>query len=124
MLVKSNNSQDDWKLTHKIFEASERKIDFDDYVKRWDDSTIYFITVDSVHIGYVQITPRNEIGYFIIPKFQGKGYGKKAVRELMEREDRKYYWVMIPKNHEQSIKFITKLGFEKSGDVYAINKKT
>jgi len=25
MLVKSNNSQDDWKLAHKIFEAGERK---------------------------------------------------------------------------------------------------
>jgi len=124
MLVKSNNSQDDWKSAHKIFETCEKKIGFDDYVKRWNDSTIYFITVDSDHIGYVLITPRNEIGYFVMPKFQGKGYGKAAVRELIEREDRKYYWAMIPINHEGSLKFIAKLGFEKSGDVYALNIKT
>jgi len=119
--IKSLNDFADWEATHKLFEDIVKTIDIDDFKKRWNDSTIYFIIHDNKKIGYTLITPRNEIGYFIIPEYQRRGIGTLAIEELMKDEPRKYYWAMIPHDNPNSMKFIKSMGFKPSGSVYAIN---
>jgi len=73
--IKSLKDSTDWETTHKLFEDTGRTIDVEDFKKRWNDSTIYFIVDNNKKIGYTLITPRNEIGYFIIPEYQRRGIG-------------------------------------------------
>jgi len=95
--------------------------DFDDYAKRWKNpqTHIYFIENDNKICGYVLITSRNEIGYMVLPEFQGKGIGKKAIKKLMKIEPREYYWVTIPKENENSMLFLQSIGgFVPRGYIY------
>lgn len=95
--------------------------DFDDYSRRWKNpqTCIYLIDNDDEICGYVLITSRNEIGYMVSPKFQGKGIGKMAVKKLLEIEPREYYWVTIPKENEDSMNFLQSIGgFVPRGYIY------
>ena len=94
------------------------------FFERWnnDSVTIYFIEVANEIVGYLLITKRNEIGYFILPEHQGKKYATKAIKKLMRKENRCYYWALIDFDNEKSINFIQSLGFTPRSLVYTKQK--
>ena len=117
------------KVAHNIFCKSSKQTTFTDFKNRWQYSTIMYLIkkptvtlnglVFDFRIGYVFATTRNEIGYFILPEYQRKGYGTLAVNQLIKIEKREYYWAMIPKDKPHSVKFIQSIGFNQSGTVFA-----
>lgn len=110
------------RIAHNIFQKTN-KIDFLEFVKKWGNSAIYLVKGKTV-VGFVLITPRNEIGYFILAKYQKKGYGRMAVMLLAEKEPRKYYWVVISKKTlHPSLEFARSLGFRESGKVLAVDRE-
>lgn len=114
----------DYPKIHGIFCKSSKVIPYVDFVKRWGHSTIFhLIRYGARTVGFTLITPRNEIGYFILPAYQRQHYGTQAVRNLMVLVQRPYYWAMIPHDKPHSVKFIKSMGFHHSGSVYAFERK-
>jgi len=107
---------DDISLNHKIFCKAIKIIPFEEFNKRFTGVGIYLI--DDPPKGLVTITDRNEIGYGILPQYRRKGIARKAAKELLDIEPRKYYWALIDKNNETSMLFVQSLGFVPRGIVY------
>ena len=78
----------------------------------------YIIKKKSVKIGFVHILDNNEIGYYLIPEFQGLGIGTWAVKQLMKIQSRERYYATINKKNIGSVRLITKLGFRPKGIIY------
>lgn len=84
-----------------------------------NDYQRYIITNENdVRFGFVVITKSNEIGYFLLPEYEGRGTATKAVRLLMKLNPRERYFATINKENKKSIKLIKKLGFYPKGIVY------
>ena len=115
MLKHSTNLQ----LNHKIFSLAIKEMPFEEFNKRFAGVDIFLI--DDPPKGLVTITDRNEIGYGILPQYRRKGIARKAAKELLDIEPRKYYWALIDKNNETSMLFIQSLGFVPRGIVYGYN---
>lgn len=83
----------------------------------------YIIKKKSVKIGFVHILDNNEIGYYLIPEFQGIGIGTWAVKQLMKIQSRNRYYATINNKNIGSVKLIKKLGFRPKAIIYEkINK--
>ncbi len=81
----------------------------------------YFVVDDNDSIvGSTYITKPREIGIFILPQYRGKGYGKQAVRMLMDKWPGRFIAHINPKN-ERSIKMFESLGFDFAQVSYAKN---
>lgn len=115
MLKRSDNIS----LNHRIFCKAVKIFTFEEFSKRFAGVDIYLI--DDPPKGLVTITDRHEIGYGMLPQYRRKGIAKKAVKELMDMEPRKYYWALIDKTNETSMLFIQSLGFVPRGIVYGYN---
>jgi len=121
IVLKKISGQTDFRKAYEIFiELYPDRKDFEDYKKRWnnDQTHLYLVHRYKILCGAVIITSRNEIGYFVSKKYQGKGIGKKAITELMRIEPREYYWCNIPKDNEGSMLFIQSMGFVPRGIIY------
>lgn len=70
------------------------------------------------YVGTVYLTKQKEIGVFIFNKYQRKGYGKEAVRSLMEVNDGPFLANVNPKN-STSAKMFESLGFNHIQNTYA-----
>lgn len=121
IILKQISRQTDFTKAYDIFAELYPDRDFEDFEKRWnnDQTHLYLVYRYKILCGAVLITTRNEIGYFISKKYQGKGIGKKAIIELMRIEPRPYYWCTIPKENEASMLFIQSLHFVPRGIMYA-----
>ena len=79
--------------------------------KKW-----YIITrYDSeckIKIGQIYLSKSNEIGIFILKKFQGKNIGKMALSELMKKNPRKRYLANVNPKNKRSIRFFKNNGFK------------
>jgi len=82
------------------------------------DTKRYIITNGNDNMGFVQILKNNEVGYFVDPKFQGKGIGTEAVKILMELNPRNRYFATINNRNDVSIKLIKKLGFRPKATIF------
>ena len=69
------------------------------------------------YVGTVYLTKQKEIGVFIFNKYQRKGYGKEAVRSLMEVNDGPFLANVNPKN-STSIWMFESLGFNHIQNTY------
>ena len=81
-------------------------------------TTKYIIKKGNTSIGFVHILANNEIGYFMIPQFQGMGIGTWAVRQLMKKQPRERYFATVNNKNTASIKLITSLGFKPKATIY------
>ena len=89
------------------------------FVKFFKTKSIrYIIKKNSIKIGFVHILANNEIGYYLIPEFQGMGIGTWAVAQLMKMQSRERYYATINKKNIASVRLITKLGFRPKGIIY------
>ena len=113
MITLSKNDSDN----HTMFCEAVKDMPFNEFLKRFHNVKFYLIE----NKGFITITDRNEIGYGTLPQYRRKGIAKKALKELMDIEPRKYYWALIDKNNEISMKFIQSLKFVPRGIVYGYN---
>lgn len=88
------------------------------------DSKRYIIKLNNESIGFVHILKNNEIGYYLKPEFQGFGYGKWAVRQLIKRNPRRRYFATINIKNIASKKLVEKLGFRPKGIIFEKISKT
>jgi len=94
---------------------------FDEFIKKaFVKSDKHYIVKNEKgeRIGHVHIMDNNEIGYFIAPQYQGKGFGTEAVKKLMELNPRKRYFATIHNKNKASIRVIEKLNFLSKGTIY------
>jgi len=80
--------------------------------------TRYIIKKDKTSIGFVHILANNEVGYYMIPEFQGMGIGTWAVSEMMKMQPRDRYFATINNKNIGSVKLITSLGFRPKATIY------
>ena len=106
---------------HSVFCKAIKQMPLNDFKKRFKGTVFYLVYNNNKIVGLVTITDRNEIGYGIIEQFRRKNLAKDAIKELMIKEKRPYYWSLIDKNNEVSMKFIQSLGFVPRGIVYGYN---
>ena len=75
------------------------------------------------NFGFVQLLPNNEIGYYLDPKFQNKGLGTKAVKEIIKKHPRPFYYVTISNKNKSSLKLAKKCGFVPKGQILVLESK-
>lgn len=93
---------------------------YDEFIKRnFSEGNINYtiLNENDEKIGFVHMI-NNEIGYFIIPEYRGKGISSKAVKKMMELNKRPTYFATIHNKNKESINLITKLGFKAKGTIY------
>lgn len=79
--------------------------------KEWYLIKDYIINKDeTIDIGAIYLSKQNEIGLFIFEEFQGKGYGTKALNELIKLYPITLHANIAPNNYK-SIAFFKKHGF-------------
>ncbi len=93
---------------------------YDEFIKRnFSEGTKHYtiLNENDGKIGYVHMT-NNEIGYFMISEYRGKGVGSRAVKKMMELNKRPAYFATIHNKNKESINLVTKLGFKPEGTIY------
>jgi len=122
LIIAKENSEfkDAWKIYNKTF---GRKRTFYEFEERFchAGNKIYFVIINNAKIGFVMISSRNELGYFILPKFQNKGIGNQAIKQLMMKEKREYYWALVDFDNKESKKFAQSIGMVPSSLVYSVD---
>lgn len=82
---------------------------------RFVDSKPYtawrLIVVDNEAVGACYLSKQNEIGVQVKKEHQGKGYGKQAVKLLMEECGPRRYLANINPKNERSAELFKSLGF-------------
>jgi hypothetical protein len=107
--------QKSWQEAYDIFSLSQdRQMLFSDFKKRWAGTRMY-ASQDTL----VMITPRNEIGYYVLPESQRQGHAKRAVKDWRRIEKRPYYWALVPFKNKISMNFIQSMGFVPSAISYS-----
>lgn len=72
----------------------------------------YFITNEEKDIvGSIYLTENNEIGVFILKRWQRNGYATKAIKALIQQHGAGKYYANIAPDNEESKDLFTKLGF-------------
>ena len=71
----------------------------------------YLLRADGEFVGSVYLTKADEIGVFVFRRFQGRGYGKKAVEGIKEMHPRPSYLANINPRNQRSINMFRSLGF-------------
>ena len=93
------------------FEEHTRFVDSRPY-REWFVIFEEWGNVDMGPIGAIYLSKENEIGIFIAKAYQGKGYGKKAVRLLMQINPGKRFLANIAPGNVRSLVMFEKMGFE------------
>lgn len=78
----------------------------------------YIIKKENTSIGFVHILSNNEVGYYLVPKFQGIGIGTWAVAQLMKKQPRRRYFATVNNKNIASVKLIISLGFSPKATIY------
>lgn len=81
------------------------------YVRSRPYAAWYLIEAKGKTVGAIYLSSAHEIGIFLFPLCQGKGYGPRAVRMLMKRHPRKRYLANINPLNRHSISMFVELGF-------------
>jgi RimJ/RimL family protein N-acetyltransferase len=70
------------------------------------------LIADDTVLGALYLTHHSEIGISLLRKYQGQGYGKRAIRMLMAAHPRPRYLANIAPGNHRSIQFFDRLGFQ------------
>ncbi len=95
-------------ISHVKMPTWERHIDFikSDPYRAW-----YVIHDLGDDRGSVYLTGKDEVGIFLWPGNEGKGYGKAALERLMALHPRRTYYANIAPSNDRSLAFFAKMGF-------------
>ena len=95
-------------ISHKDTPSWDEHLDF---VKNYDYTSWSMIYVNDQKVWNIYLTQRDEIGIFILKKFQGLGYGSDALKQFMKKNGKKRYLANINPTNYKSIQFFGKHGF-------------
>jgi len=90
------------------------------FIARKPYAAWYLIQVEDVKVGAIYLSKTNEIGVFILKRFQRQGYGKQAIKMLIKKHGRKRYLANINPLNERSIKMFENLGFRLLQETYEL----
>lgn len=102
-------------ISHKGMPTFREHIDF---VKSKPYAAWYMIINGEDIVGATYLTENNEIGISIFRAYQGVGFGKEAVLELMSMHEPPFYANIAPNNVDSQV-FFKKLGFKFIQRTYA-----
>lgn len=101
------------------FDAEEAQVYNDRMEKDGFQKEFYMIEAESKAVGKIRIHQngkRSEIyGFAVLPEFQGKGYGRKALQEAVRRETAKgqHVFLEVQTENEKALSLYTSIGFMK-----------
>ena len=96
-------------ISHKKMPTYEKHIKF---IKSKPYSKWYIIFKSKQKIGSIYLSKNDEIGIFILKKFQGKNIGIYALNELMKKNPRKRFLANVNPKNKKSISFFKNNGFK------------
>jgi ribosomal protein S18 acetylase RimI-like enzyme len=106
----------------KYGECPSYNEDYDNFVSIIKTTIFYKIIHDEKIIGDIIIRKKGEGKYYlrtisIIPEFQNKGIGKKAIEFIEKNNSDGEIWTLItPKDNSRNCHFYEKMGYIKTGE--------
>lgn len=83
----------------------------------------YIIEVNNSKAGSLSLHKKNnELGYWLLPQFQNKGIGTKAIDEFMKVTNKSFYTIRAHIDNKRSQKISQKLGFKLTHYEYQLQK--
>jgi len=130
-----NNRPEQWTFEETIdwlYEYNKKRL----YSKNNNEYIFIIINDKNEKVGYTQIINHDtinnkaELGVVIDPNYQNKGYGERAIREIIKLAQSQLkihkLFVKIREDNEDSLKFFEKIGFTKESllkdEIYQDNK--
>lgn len=104
-------------ISHKAMPTLE---DHAKFVRNHPYLAWFLIQVDGEYVGAIYLTQLKEIGVGIFKRFQGKGYGKEAVKKIMSSYKGPFLANINPQN-QASINLFQRLGFNLIQYTYKLN---
>ncbi|MEX2192348.1 MAG: GNAT family N-acetyltransferase [Nitrosarchaeum sp.] len=75
----------------------------------------FIIEIDGKKVGSLTLHKKNnEIGYWLLPEFQNKGFGTKAIKQFIEINKKSYYTIRTHIDNKRSQHIAEKLNFKLS----------
>ncbi len=95
-------------ISHKKMPSYEEHVKFilSNPYKIW-----YIIHLGNTKSGSIYLSKQNEIGIFILSKYQGKNIGKQALQLLMKKNPESCYLANVNPKNRKSINFLKKNKF-------------
>ena len=106
-------------ISHKRLPSYE---DHQSFIQSYPYRSWSMIEVKSVIVGAIYLTYNNEIGIHLFERYHKKGYGKQAVKIIME-EFRGPFLANINPLNEGSISMFKSLGFEHIQNTYRLDNE-
>lgn len=108
-------------ISHKAMPSWEQHVEFVDsrpfaawyFIEDADDKACRYV-------GACYLTTRREVGLFLFPSRQGKGWGRRALEELRRLHPGPLLANIAPRNTE-SADFFMDAGFRKIQETYAVD---
>jgi RimJ/RimL family protein N-acetyltransferase len=94
-------------ISNRTVKSWKDHLNFIDYNNPFSDW--YIIEKNQQWVGSIYLTQRNEIGIYIAKEFRGKGIGKDALKILIQKHPRRFYYSNVNPNNEDLKKFFQKI---------------
>jgi len=121
-LYMNRNERD--QITKINFEGQKKFVN--DYVKKSENhpyESWLIIEIEDVQAGSLTLNKKNnELGYWLIEEFQGKGIGTKAVKQFMEMNKKQNYTIRAHILNKKSQRIAEKMGFKLTRYEYTYKK--
>lgn len=127
-ILKSRSTEADphINISHRALPAYAKHLAF---VRSHPYRSWYFVKVDGLVAGSVNVTKLNEVGIVLLPDYRGRGIGKQALQMLLARSKPLpaipshrvgRFVAHINPSNERSIRLFTGLGFKHVQNTYQL----
>ena len=96
-------------ISHKKMPSYDEHIDF---IKSKPYTKWYVILKSNEKVGSIYLSKNDEIGIFILKKFQGNNFGVYALNKLLKKNPRKRFLANVNPKNKKSISFFKNNGFK------------
>tara|TARA_B100000029_G_scaffold268186_1_gene263741 strand:+ start:385 stop:807 length:423 start_codon:yes stop_codon:yes gene_type:complete len=96
-------------ISHKKMPSYDEHVDF---IKSKPYTKWYVILKSNEKVGSIYLSKNDEIGIFILKKFQGNNFGVYALNELLKKNPRKRFLANVNPKNKKSISFFKNNGFK------------
>ncbi len=96
-------------ISHKKLPSYDEHVNF---IKSKPYTKWYVILKSNEKVGSIYLSKNDEIGIFILKKFQGHNFGFHALNELLKKNPRKRFLANVNPKNKKSLSFFKKNGFK------------
>ena len=96
-------------ISHKKMPSYDEHVDF---IKSKPYTKWYVILKSNEKVGSIYLSKNDEIGIFILKRFQGNNFGVYALNELLKKNPRKRFLANVNPKNKKSISFFKNNGFK------------